>query len=73
MSGDFGHAARVLFAEYGEDPRELEVPGALERRCRDLPSLADLFRLAVRPEYAEARWQAPPPPRRPSSRARIGA
>lgn len=74
LSGDFGHAARVLLAEYGEDPRSLEVPGALERRCRDLPSLADLYRLAVRPEYAEARWQpAPPQPtRRPSSSTRIG-
>ncbi|MBX3220083.1 MAG: hypothetical protein KF795_06150 [Labilithrix sp.] len=62
LTGDFGHAARRVLAGFPEaDPAELEKPGGLERLCAELPSLADLLRLAVRPEYADARWHLPTP------------
>ena len=62
LTGDFAHAARTVISEHPAlDPAELAVPGGLARLCTELPSLADLFRLAVRPEYADARWQVPSP------------
>ena len=62
LTGDFAHAARALVAEYPlVDAADLERPGGLERLCAELPALADLFRLALRPEYADARWHVPPP------------
>jgi cellulose synthase operon protein C len=54
--GDFAFSARAMLREIGRDHRDLEVPGALRQLCADLPSLSDLFRLAVRPEFADARW-----------------
>jgi tetratricopeptide (TPR) repeat protein len=65
LAGDFAWAARQLVAESpllaGMAP-SLETLRAL---CESLPALADLLRLAVSPEYAEARWHvvAPPPQR----------
>jgi hypothetical protein len=62
LTGDFSHAARTIVAEYPQvDAAELDKPGGLERLCAQLPSLADLLRLAVRPEYADARWHLPTP------------
>jgi len=62
LTADFGHAARALLAEHpSHDANDLTRPGGLQRLCRDLPALADLFRLAVRPEYADARWHVPTP------------
>lgn len=62
LTGDFAHAARALVAEYPlVDASDLERPGGLARLCTELPALADLYRLAVRPEYADARWHVPPP------------
>lgn len=62
LTGDFGHAARTVLKDFPDaDPEELERPGGLERLCAQLPSLADLLRLAVRPEYADARWHLPTP------------
>lgn len=61
LTGDFGHAARAVVRESGGDVGELERPGGLAKLCMKLPSLADLFRLAVRPEYADARWHVPTP------------
>ena len=62
LSGDFAHAARTILADFPQaDAAELERPGGLERLCAQLPSLADLLRLAVRPEYADARWHLPTP------------
>lgn len=62
LTGDFGHAARRVLASFPDaDAAELERPGGLERLCAELPSLADLLRLAVRPEYADARWHLPTP------------
>lgn len=62
LTGDFAHAARKTIADFPQaDSAELERPGGLERLASELPSLADLFRLAIRPEYADARWHLPTP------------
>ncbi len=62
LTGDFAHAARTVIADFPQsDAADLERPGGLERLCAQLPSLADLLRLAVRPEYADARWHLPTP------------
>ncbi|MDF2698140.1 MAG: Exonuclease SbcC [Labilithrix sp.] len=62
LTGDFGHSARKILADFPDaDATQLESPGGLERLCAQLPSLADLLRLAVRPEYADARWHLPTP------------
>jgi hypothetical protein len=62
LTGDFGHAARTVLKDFPQaSATELERPGGLERLCAQLPSLADLLRLAVRPEYADARWHLPTP------------
>jgi len=62
LTGDFEHAARAVVAEHSAfDPAELTQPDGLARICAELPALADLYRLAVRPEYADARWRVPAP------------
>lgn len=62
FTGDFGHAARAIVADQRKgDLPDLERPGGLRRLCTDIPALADLYRLAVRPEYADARWHVPTP------------
>ena len=62
LTGDFAHAARTVLGEHAAlDSSELTRPGGLEKLCLELPSLADLYRLAVRPEYADARWHVPTP------------
>ncbi len=58
VSGDFACAARAVLAERGEG---IETPVSMVRLrdlCRRVPPLADLLRLAISPEYAEARWHA---------------
>jgi hypothetical protein len=62
LTGDFAHAARTLLNEHpAVDGAELSRPGGLLKLCGELPALADLYRLAVRPEYADARWHLPSP------------
>ena len=62
LTGDFGHAARTVVMEHpAMDPALLSEPGGLAKLCAALPALADLLRLAVRPEYADARWHVPSP------------
>jgi hypothetical protein len=61
LTGDFGDAARRVVAAFRRDGAQLETPGGLLRLCGELPALADLYRLAIRPEYADARWQVPAP------------
>jgi hypothetical protein len=56
LAGDFATAARGLLSERTIDPDSLVAQGALEAACARIPPLADLLRLAVSPEYAEARW-----------------
>jgi hypothetical protein len=61
LTGDFGHAARTVVAEAGKDPAELAREGGLVKLCKEVAPLADLYRLALRPEYADARWHVPTP------------
>ena len=66
LAGDFACAARSLLAEASiqdEVTRELLIaaPPSLENLrelCLAVPALADLLRLAVRSEYADARWHS---------------
>lgn len=59
LAGDFAFAARQLVSD-GHDPAMLRLD-TLRSMCDDLPLLADLLRLAVSPEYAEARWHVVAP------------
>lgn len=60
LTGDFGHAARATLQDFPQaDAQEIERPGGLEKLAKQLPALADLLRLAIRPEYADARWHQP--------------
>ncbi len=61
LTGDFTHASRKLVTELEGSDAELAREGGLERLCAKYPSLADLLRLAIRPEYADARWHLPTP------------
>ena len=57
LAGDFATAARAVFDEFSLRVEGASASGGLRRYCQDLPALADLLRLAVSPEYADARWQ----------------
>jgi tetratricopeptide (TPR) repeat protein len=61
LCGDFGYAARVALAESVPRLEDEPTVGTLQAICATVPSLADLLRLAVSPEYANARWHAVPP------------
>ena len=66
LAGDFGWTVRRLLAESStlegaETSAVVTSPGALRSLCDELPMVADLLRLAVSPEYADARWHAEPP------------
>jgi hypothetical protein len=75
LAGDFGFAARSLLAETASPTAEPPSLATLRGLCEDVPQLADLLRLAISPEYADARWHpvAPTSPRGnvPSGRFRI--
>ncbi len=61
LAGDFAGAARQVVAEshvHLDPSRSLDN---LRSLCEELPALADLLRLAVSPEYAEARWHVVAP------------
>ncbi|MDB4992578.1 MAG: Exonuclease SbcC [Myxococcaceae bacterium] len=60
ISGDFGLAVRTYLAENGHDPAALIHEEGLTGLCARLPVVADLHRLAVSPEYADARWHPMP-------------
>jgi tetratricopeptide (TPR) repeat protein len=67
VAGDFGYAARVVLRERKVDPEDA-VGDGLRVLCAEHAPLADLVRLAVSPEYADARWQTaavPTPSLRP--------
>jgi hypothetical protein len=73
-SGDLGLAVRIALADAG-----VTAPGRseeLEQLCAEHPAIADLVRLAIRMEYAEARFYAAPTSalgaRRPGSLTRGG-
>jgi cellulose synthase operon protein C len=65
LAGDFAWAARQLVAESPLLAGMAPSLDSLRALCESLPALADLLRLAVSPEYAEARWHvvAPAPQR----------
>ena len=58
LSGDFESAVRTIAGDVGIGEEEL-VAGSLESLCAR-PIVADLLRLAVRPEYADARFRPLP-------------
>ncbi len=59
-SGSLSTAVRVVAEQAGYDLAPLRAaPDGLERVCLDNPDIADLVRLAIRTEYAEARWLPP--------------
>jgi hypothetical protein len=60
VSGDFGLAVRTYLAEQGHDPAQLVLDEGLEGLCVRFPVIADLHRLAVSPDYADARWHPMP-------------
>jgi tetratricopeptide (TPR) repeat protein len=72
LCGDFAYAARVALAE--SVPRLEDEPnlGTLQAICATVPALADLLRLAVSPEYANARWHMVQPPIQRSSASSSG-
>jgi hypothetical protein len=61
LAGDFAWAARQLVAESPLLAGMAPSLDTLRALCDGLPSLADLLRLAVSPEYAEARWHVVAP------------
>jgi cellulose synthase operon protein C len=67
-SGSLSTAVREVAQESGYDLEPLRMAtDGLERACLENPEIADLVRLAIRTEYAEARW-LPPRPEEPESR-----
>ncbi|HLK37001.1 MAG TPA: hypothetical protein VKU41_09650, partial [Polyangiaceae bacterium] len=61
LAGDFGCAGRALLSELGARFDAPPILGNLESLCQNVPALADLLRLAVSPEYANARWHSVAP------------
>jgi hypothetical protein len=61
LAGDFAWAARQLLADSAVEPASALSLYTLGSLCRQLPALADLLRLAVSSEYAEARWHVVAP------------
>ena len=62
LAGDFAYAVRVLLSESqsraGYPSASLSTLGPL---CDAIPAMADLLRVAVSPEFAQARWHAVAP------------
>jgi tetratricopeptide (TPR) repeat protein len=56
LAGDFGWAARTVLAEAATRADTPLSLATLRTVCIQVPALADLLRLAVSPEYADARW-----------------
>jgi hypothetical protein len=56
-SGSLATAVASVTTEAGIDTSTYEgTPDGLARACSDHPAMADLVRLAIRTEFAEARW-----------------
>ena len=56
LAGDFACTTQMLLAESSLRNDGPPSIGNLRALCSELPALADLLCLAVRPEYADARW-----------------
>jgi len=59
LCGDFAFVARTVLHEHAP-AGVLATSADLSLRCAEYPALADLLRLAVSPEYADARWRPMP-------------
>lgn len=59
--GELGTVLRFTALETGVDESLLLEEDGLEAFCFERPEAADIVRLATSLEYAEARWQSPPP------------
>jgi cellulose synthase operon protein C len=59
LSGDLGAAVRTTLAEIGEAQVVSGSSPDLASICQQHSKVADLFRLATSPEFAEARWRVP--------------
>ncbi len=62
LAGDFACAARVVVAEMAPHLEPSLSTANLRSLCDELPALADLVRLAISREYADARWHVVAPP-----------
>jgi hypothetical protein len=75
LAGDLGAAVTGVLAasSHAEGAAAPEHGPDWMALCLENTSVADLFQLAVSPEYAEARWQTPPPAsvRFPSNRPSV--
>jgi hypothetical protein len=60
MTGDLAVVGRAVVAEDGPTGASLRNGMNLARLCNEVPALGDLVRLAVSPEYADARWVSVP-------------
>lgn len=58
LAGDFTFAAASLLADATHGADETLSLSNLRAFCANVPALADLLRLAVRSEYADARWHS---------------
>ena len=76
-AGGLAVALPLVAFELGLPPEPEDSPHWLSNLCEAYPPIADLVRLAIRAEFAEARWQhALPTDRRrvePGPRSRVGA
>jgi hypothetical protein len=61
LAGDFACAVRALLAETAPRFEPVLSTPNLRGLCEEMPMLADLLRLAVSREYADARWHPMPP------------
>ncbi|MBL9108957.1 MAG: hypothetical protein JNM74_06795, partial [Myxococcales bacterium] len=68
VSGDFREAARAVLADSGMDPRIVEQPAPFVEAVNRLASLTDLYRLAMSPTMADARFAVPARTGRPGAR-----
>jgi cellulose synthase operon protein C len=59
LSGDLNAAVRSTLAEIGETQLLAGPNPDLTALCQQHSRVADLFRLATSPEFAEARWRTP--------------
>jgi len=73
LAGDLACAGRAVVAESAPRATASLSIDTLRDLCEELPLLADLIRLAVSREYADARWHAvaPPSPRGPIPTGRL--
>ncbi len=58
VAGDFHCALREICADERLDAGRVQGPSGLFELCKESPSLASLYGLAVSPEYAETRWRS---------------